>query len=84
MASQARAQLHKQPNRAALSVRARNALPLVIIEEPEEDLSERDKRLPGRVAALSKADIGRVPGLGKRTIIELEVWLWDRGLSFSG
>ena len=82
--AQARAELlDEQPNRAALSVRARNALPYVI-EEPEEDRTELDKRLPCRVAALTRADIGKVPNLGKQTIAELEAWLWERGLSFSG
>ena len=82
--AQARAALFdEQPNRAVLSVRARNALPYVI-EEPEESRTECDKRLPGRVAALTRADIGKVPNLGKQTIAELEAWLWERGLSFSG
>ena len=53
-AAEARAKLlDEQPNRAVLSIRARNALPH-IIEEPEEDRTERDKRLPGRVAAISR------------------------------
>lgn len=81
-ASQRRAELHdEQPNRAALSVRARNALPHVI-SEPEDDPAERDRLLPGRVAALTRRDFIRVPNLGKQTIVELEAWLWERGLTF--
>lgn len=81
-ASHYRAKLRdEQPNRAALSVRAQNALPNVI-DEPEDDRAERDKRLPGRVAALTRRDIGKVPNLGKQTIAEIEAWLWERGLSF--
>lgn len=80
--SQSRARLHaQQPNRAALSVRARNAIPHIIVE-PETDAAERDKLLPGRVAALTRRQIGKVPNLGKQTIVELEAWLWQRGLTF--
>lgn len=73
----------EQPNRAALSVRAQNALPYVI-DEPEDDRAERDKRLPGRVAALTKRQIAKVPNLGKQTIAEIEAWLWERGLTLDG
>lgn len=82
--SQSRATMRaEQPNRAALSVRARNALPY-IINEPESDVAERDQRLPGRVAALTRRDVTRVPNLGKQTVVELEAWLWERGLTFDG
>lgn len=74
---------NEEPNRAALSVRARNALPHVITE-PENDPAERDQRLPGRVAALTKRQIEKVPNLGKQTIVELEEWLWARGLTLDG
>ena len=72
--------LDEQPNRAALSARARNALSH-LITEPEDDPTERDERLPGRVAALTRRDISLAPNLGKQTIGELEVWLWERGLT---
>ena len=73
----------EQPNRAALSVRARNALPF-LIEEPEIDPLERDRRLPERVAALTRRRVEKVQNLGKQTVIELDAWLWDRGLTFDG
>lgn len=73
----------EQPNRAALSVRARNALPH-IIDEPEIDPVERDRRLPERVAALTRRQIEKVPNLGKQTVVELDAWLWERGLTFDG
>ncbi|MCH4894975.1 hypothetical protein GO308_17875 [Sphingomonas sp. SFZ2018-12] len=73
----------KEPNRSALSVRARNVLPLIIVE-PETDPIERDAQLPSRVAALHKRDLKGVPNLGKQTVAELEAWLWERGLVFSG
>ena len=71
----------EQPNRAALSMRARNTL-RQLIDEPEDDVTERDRLLPARVAALSKRRIHLVGNLGKSTIAEIEVWLWDRGHSF--
>lgn len=70
-----------EPNRAALTVRAQNLLPLIIVE-PETDPAERDAKLPGRVAALTRREISRTPNAGKRTVDELEAWLWERGLSF--
>ena len=73
----------EQPNRAALSVRARNALPH-IIDEPETDPVERDRRLPARVAALTRRQVEKVPNLGKQTVVELDAWLWERGLTFNG
>lgn len=83
-ASQHRARLHdEQPNRAALSIRARNALPH-IVDEPEDDPAERDRLLPSRVAAFTRRDFIKVPNLGKQTIVELEAWLWERGLTFDG
>lgn len=79
-----RARLHEdEPNRAALSARARNAL-RDALDEPERDPGERDKRLPGRVAAFSRRDMGRLPNIGKLAVSEIEAWLWDRGLSFNG
>lgn len=78
----AREQLRgEQPNRAALSVRARNVLPLMI-HEPEEDPAVRDRLLPGRVAALTRRDVLRTPNAGKSTVAELEAWLWARDLCF--
>ena len=80
-ASQSRARFAgEQPNRAALSVRARNALPH-LIEESEDDLTERDRLLPGRVAMLTARQIERLPNLGKHTVNEIELWLWERGLT---
>lgn len=70
----------QQPNRAALPVRAQNALPYVI-DEAEDDRAERDKRLPDRVAALTRRQIAKVPNLGKQTLAEIEAWLWERGLT---
>lgn len=72
----------EQPNRAALSVRAQNALPLVIVE-PETNPSERDAKLPGRVAALTRRQLEKTPNLGNQTIAELEAWLWERGLTLA-
>lgn len=72
----------EQPNRAALSVRAQNALPLVIVE-PETNPSERDAKLPGRVTALTRRHLEKTPNLGYQTIAELEAWLWERGLTLA-
>ncbi len=83
-ASKSRARFNtEEPNRAALSVRARNVLPL-IIKEPETDRAERDRQLPARVAALDRRHFKGVPNLGKKTVLELEAWLWERGLAFAG
>lgn len=71
----------EQPNRAALSVRARNVLPSMIVET-ETDPAERDRLLPGRVAALARRDVLRVPNAGRSILAELEAWLWERDLSF--
>lgn len=70
--------LETEPNRAALSGRAQNLL-LYLIEQPEADPSERDRLLPERVAALTPARLLAVPNAGKKTIAEIEAWLWDRG-----
>ncbi len=75
--------LDQEPNRAALSVRASNAL-ASIIDQPETDPTERDQRLPGRVAALTRKQLRDAPNLGKSTIAEIEAWLWERGLTFMG
>ena len=71
----------QEPNRAALSVRAWNGLSNSI-SQPEESPTERDQRLPGRVAALTRKQLSDTPNLGKSTIAEIEAWLWQRGLSF--
>lgn len=81
--AQSRVRMHAiQPNRAALSVRARNVLPL-LIDESETEPSERDRLLPERVAALNRAQILDAPNAGLRTIAEFEAWLWERGLCLS-
>lgn len=81
--AQSRAKMHAtEPNRAALSVRARNVL-MFLIAEPETDRSERDRLLPERVAALTYGQILDAPNAGLRTIAELEAWLWDHGLTLS-
>lgn len=81
--AQSRAKMHAtEPNRAALSIRARNVL-VLLIAEPETDRSERDRLLPERVAALTYAQILDSPNAGLRTIAEIEAWLWDRGLTLS-
>lgn len=71
-----------EPNRAALSVRAANAVRF-LIDEPEQDPGERDALLPSRVAALTRTQMLGVSNAGRRTIAEIEAWLWDRGLGFS-
>ena len=71
-----------EPNRAALSVRAANAVRF-LIDEPEQDPRERDAALPNRVAALTRKQVLGLSNAGRRTIAEIEAWLWDRGLSFS-
>ncbi len=75
--------LATEPNRAGLSVRAQGVL-RDLIDEPEADRSERDRLLPERIAALTRAQILDVPNAGHRTIAEFEAWLWDRGLSLNG
>jgi transposase len=75
--------LATQPNRTGLSVRAQGVLP-ALIDEPEADRSERDLRLPERVAALTRAQILDVPNAGHRTIAEIEAWLWERDLYLNG
>ncbi len=71
-----------QPNRATLSVRAYNVLQYLIVE-PETDPSERDRRLPERVAALTRNQILKTGNAGKVTVAEVEAWLWERGLCFN-
>lgn len=71
-----------EPNRAALSVRAENVV-RSLIDEPEQDPSGRDALLPHRVAALTPTQILDAPNAGRRTVAEIEAWLWDRGLCFS-
>ena len=75
--------LATEPNRAGLSVRAQGVL-RDLIDEPEADRTERDRRLPERIAALTRAQILDVPNAGHRTIAEFETWLWDRGLHLNG
>lgn len=72
-----------EPNRAGLSVRAQGVL-RDLIDEPETDRAERDRRLPERIAALTRAQILDVPNAGHRTIAEFEAWLWDRDLYLNG
>lgn len=72
-----------EPNRARLSVRAQGVL-RDLIDEPETDRSERDRLLPERIAALTRAQILNVPNAGHRTIAEFEAWLWDRDLTLNG
>lgn len=82
--TQARAMmLADEPNRAGLSVRARGVL-YNLIDEPEADRAERDRLLPERIAALTRAQILDVPNAGYRTIAEFEAWLWERGLYLNG
>lgn len=79
-AAASRARLREtEPNRAGLSVRARNVL-LLLIVEPEDDHTDRDRRLPARVAALSRVQLFDAPNAGKGTVAEIEAWLWERGL----
>ncbi len=81
--AQSRARMHDtEPNRAALSVRAQNVLSM-LIDQPEADRSERDRLLPGRVAALTRIEIRNAPNAGPQTIAEIEAWLWQRGLCLS-
>lgn len=72
--------LATEPNRAGLSVRAQGVL-RDLIDEPEADRAERDRRLPERIAALTRAQILDVPNAGRRTIAEFEAWLWKRDLT---
>ena len=71
-----------QPNHAALSVRAQNAL-RPLIDEPETDPVERDHLLPARIAALTPSQILRAVGSGKKTLVEVQAWLWKRNLCLS-
>ena len=81
--AQSRARMHAhQPNRAGLSVRAQNVLPL-LIAETEADPVERDRLLPERVATLTSRDIRRANNAGKLTLAEIEAWLWEHGLCLS-
>lgn len=75
--------LATEPNRAGLSVRAQGVL-RDLIDEPEADPAERDRRLPERIAALTRTRILDVPNAGRRTVAEIETWLWDRGLCLNG
>jgi len=78
-----RAEMFKtQPNRAVLSNRALQAI-RQLVDEAEEDVAERDARLPSRVAALTRREIGSVPNIGAGTVAEIEAWLWERGLSLA-
>lgn len=71
-----------EPNRAALSVRARNVLAL-LIDQPEQDGADRDRLLPERVAALTRKQIADAFSAGKGTLVEIEAWLLERGLTLS-
>ena len=68
-----------QPNYAALSTRAQNAL-RSLIAATETDPAERDRRLPERIAALTPSQILQAVGSGKKTLAEVKAWLWERGL----
>ncbi len=73
----------QEPNRASLPSRVRLALSY-LIEEPEgEEPEERDRQLPGRLAAYTKRDFHRSPNMGKLATEELEAWLRERGLGFA-
>lgn len=74
---------NQEPNRASLPSRVRLALSY-LIEEPEgEGPEERDRQLPGRLAAYTKRDFRSSPNMGKRATEELEAWLREHGSSFA-
>ncbi len=72
----------EEPNGVALSTRAYYVLKN-IIDEPEDDRAERDRLFPGRAAALTRTQVFDAPNSGKKTVDEIEAWLWERGLFFS-
>lgn len=74
---------NQEPNRASLPSRVRLALSYLIEEPEDEGSEERDRQLPGRLAAYTERNFHRSPNMGKLATGKMEAWLRERGLSFA-